>query len=139
MAKNKENQTPAPEIPPATSSAPAAATMSGETGSPDAASSLEGGLQPASADGYKEAGTTPAPASASEQNDQTGPVEAVPMFPAPEEPVLYSLEELAQAKRVPSWQSAALHRLMGWEPGKHVSEAEYMAGLARLKNRRIGG
>ena len=40
---------------------------------------------------------------------------------------------------MPGWQTAALHRLMGWEPGKKVTGAAYKAGLARLKNRRIGG
>jgi hypothetical protein len=55
------------------------------------------------------------------------------------EPELLTLEELAAANRVPGWQSAALHRLMGWEPGKQVTEAEYRAGLDRLKTRRIGG
>jgi hypothetical protein len=64
--------------------------------------------------------------------------------PAPEESEapglkLYTLEEMAEANRVPSWQGAALHKLMGWEPGKRVSLGEYKAGLARLKNRRIGG
>ena len=62
--------------------------------------------------------------------------------PAPEsepEPELFSLEELAGTHRVPGWQTAALHRLMGWEPGKKVTGAAYKAGLARLKNRRIGG
>jgi hypothetical protein len=52
---------------------------------------------------------------------------------------LFALEELASKNRIPGWQSAALHKLMGWEPDKMVSEADYKAGLARLKNRRIGG
>jgi hypothetical protein len=86
--------------------------------------------------------TTPAPEASPEQNEQPGP-EAAPPAPAPEEEApelkLYTLEEMAEANRVPGWQSAALHRLMGWEPGKRVRAAEYKAGLARLKNRRIGG
>jgi hypothetical protein len=80
---------------------------------------------------------------APEQGEQTGPAEAAPPAPAPEEEApelkLYTLEELAEANRVPGWQSAALHKLMGWEPGKRVRAAEYKAGLARLKSRRIGG
>jgi hypothetical protein len=52
---------------------------------------------------------------------------------------LKSITELADFFRLPTWQSAALHRLMGWAPGKRVTEAAYKAGLARLKNRRIGG
>jgi hypothetical protein len=55
------------------------------------------------------------------------------------DPPLERIEDLAEANRVPGWQSAALHKLMGWEPGKRVSAAEYKTGLARLKNRRIGG
>jgi hypothetical protein len=65
-----------------------------------------------------------------------------PPAPAPAQvskPELFSLEELAEANRVPGWQSAALHKLMGWEPGKRVTENVYKAGLARLKTRRIGG
>ena len=73
-------------------------------------------------------------APALEKNEQPDSLEA-----APEAPTLFSLEELAEAKRVPGWQSAALHKLMGWEPGKRVSETEYAAALARLKSRRIGG
>jgi hypothetical protein len=108
----------------------------------------------------EEAGTTPAPeegkAPAPEQSEQPGAVEAAPPVPAPEESatpapenpestedpedhVLYSLEELADAKRVPGWQIAALHKMMSWEPGKRVSETEYTAALVRLKNRRLGG
>ena len=52
---------------------------------------------------------------------------------------LASIEELANAQRLPTWQSAALNRLMGWGSGKKVTEAEYKAALNKLKNRRIGG
>ena len=94
-----------------------------------------------------------------EKNKQPGAVEAAPDYGpydeeeeeelkeleerkklrGPEAPTLFSLEELAEAKRVPGWQSAALHKLMGWEPGKRVSETEYVEALARLKGRRLGG
>ena len=53
--------------------------------------------------------------------------------------LLFSLSELAARHRLPSWQVAALNRLMGWEDGKKVSEAEYAVALGGLKNRRIGG
>jgi hypothetical protein len=56
----------------------------------------------------------------------------------PEEP-LYTLSGAAEKFRVPAWQSAALHTLMEWAPGKRVREGEYASALARLKNRRIGG
>jgi hypothetical protein len=62
--------------------------------------------------------------------------------PAPEqdgEPELFTLSELAEKFRLPSWQSAALHKLMEWEPGKQVTETEYLNGMAALKNRRVGG
>ena len=52
---------------------------------------------------------------------------------------LVGVEELASKHRIASWQTAALCRLMGWEPGKLVTEAEYKDALARLNNRRIGG
>ena len=51
---------------------------------------------------------------------------------------LMSLEELAQQFRVPGWQHAALCKLMGWQPGKAVTLAEYETGLAALSGRRLG-
>lgn len=51
---------------------------------------------------------------------------------------LISLEELAQQFRVPGWQHAALCKLMGWQPGKMVSLAEYETGLTALSGRRLG-
>jgi hypothetical protein len=57
----------------------------------------------------------------------------------PPAPKLLTLSAAAELYRVPSWQSAALHKLMGWEPGKNVTVEEYAAALVRLKNRRLGG
>jgi hypothetical protein len=54
-------------------------------------------------------------------------------------PKLLTLSAAADLYRVPAWQSAALHKLMGWEPGKSVTVEEYAKALVRLKNRRIGG
>lgn len=52
---------------------------------------------------------------------------------------LQSLDELALLFRVPTWQQAALTRLMGWAPDKSVSEADYADALEALNSRRMGG
>ena len=83
-----------------------------------------------------DAPSAPAPASVEPESPAPAPEEAAP---AATPASLYSLEELASVRRIPGWQAAALHKLMGWEPGKRVSETEYVAALARLKNRRLGG
>lgn len=75
---------------------------------------------------------TPAPA----QEQAPAPAQKPEPAQAPE---LLTLAELAAKFRLPGWHSAALHKLMGWEPGKKVTEAEYRKGMAALKNRRIGG
>lgn len=55
------------------------------------------------------------------------------------DPPLERLEVLADRHRVPTWQQAALCRLMGWEDGKMVANAEYLDALDKLKTRRVGG
>lgn len=66
-----------------------------------------------------------------------------PITPAPQVTgqgeQLFSLDELAHANRVAGWQQSSLMRLMGWQPGKMVTEAEYEAALDQLNNRRQGG
>ena len=52
---------------------------------------------------------------------------------------LESLNVLADRHRVPTWQQAALGRLMGWEAGKMVSNADYVSALDKLKSRPVGG
>lgn len=59
--------------------------------------------------------------------------------PKKEAPALESLAVLADRHRVPTWQQSALCRLMGWEDGKMVSNAEYLDALDKLKTRRVGG
>lgn len=51
----------------------------------------------------------------------------------------FELSVLASRHRVPSWQQAALLRLMGWADGKMVTDADYQAALAGLHGRRMGG
>lgn len=126
MAKSKDTQAAAP------------APASEATDAPV----LEKNEQPGAENAPAEA-PAPAPAEAPAPTPAEAPVPAPERLEEepqePEAPTLYSLEELAGAKRVPGWQSAALHKLMGWEPGKRVSEAEYTKALVCLKNRRIGG
>jgi hypothetical protein len=120
MAKSKENQTQAPEE---TAKAPAPELNKTD----DELNTTAPELNNPAPDGPVAAQEQAAP----ESND-----------PAPEqtpEPALYTLEELINQNRIPGWQAAALHKMMGWEAGKKVSAAEYALGLARLKNRRIGG
>lgn len=71
----------------------------------------------------------------------TGTPPEPPETPEPEKeaPSLESLAVLADRHRVPTWQQAALARMMGWADGKKVSEADYTGALAVLRNRRIGG
>ena len=52
---------------------------------------------------------------------------------------LESLSVLADRHRVPTWQQAAVNRLMGWEAGKMVSNADYVSALDKLKARPVGG
>ena len=50
-----------------------------------------------------------------------------------------SLSVLADRYRVPSWQQAALCRMMGWADGKMLTDDEYQAALAELSARHLGG
>jgi hypothetical protein len=139
MAKSKENQAKAPapalEEPkaPAQGEQPGVPEIAPEAPAPEESTVPGPGEQSGAAD------TTPeAPAPAPEEPKAIAQVSDPDPDPDPELK-LYTLEELAEANRIPGWQSAALHKLMGWEPGKRVTENVYKAGLARLKNRRIGG
>lgn len=64
-------------------------------------------------------------------------VENKPETPNPD--TLQHLNTLAATHRVPGWQQAALARLMGWEDGKMVTDAEYRTALDLLGNRKQGG
>lgn len=55
------------------------------------------------------------------------------------QPQLESLAVLADRHRVPGWQQAALMRMMGWDDGKMVTDAEYRMALDKLRSRRLGG
>lgn len=54
-------------------------------------------------------------------------------------PPLFDLSHLADKYRVAAWQMAALMRCMGWDEGKMVSEADFLAATAKLGERRMGG
>lgn len=58
---------------------------------------------------------------------------------AAQAPELKSLSALADRHRVPSWQQAALCRMMGWADGKMLTDAAYKAALAKLSARHLGG
>ena len=73
-----------------------------------------------------------------QKSDSTAPAPKTPE-PEKEVPALESLAVLADRHRVPTWQQAALCRLMGWEDGKMVANAEYLDALDKLKTRRVGG
>lgn len=77
----------------------------------------------------------------SEQNVQTRPEQATPdsaMITQVENAGPKPLHALAVLHRVSGWQQAALVRMMGWEDGKVVTEAEYLAALATLSGRKLG-
>lgn len=59
--------------------------------------------------------------------------------PQDDTPELESLSVLSNRHRVPTWQQAALMRLMGWNEGKKVYDVDYTKALEALKGRRIGG
>lgn len=52
---------------------------------------------------------------------------------------LESVNTLADRHRVPSWQLAALLRLMDWEDDIMVSDGDFQAAIGKLNQRRIGG
>jgi len=56
----------------------------------------------------------------------------------PQAPLL-AIAALANRHRVPSWQLAAVMRLMGWTDDKLVTEIEFTDALTALGKRRIGG
>lgn len=63
---------------------------------------------------------------------------AAPAPEAPKEDGLVSIDALAVDFRLPSWQAAALERMMQWEKGKRVSKKDYAAALEKLKKRPLG-
>lgn len=76
--------------------------------------------------------------SGNDPADRSGPATREEGPAAPEN-ALKNLNELALSFRVPTWQQAALLRLMGWTEDKSVSEAEYADALDALNSRRMGG
>ena len=65
--------------------------------------------------------------------------EPVPEAERPQAPLLESIAILSDRHRVPGWQQAALMRMMGWDDGKMVTDAEYRMALDKLRSRRLGG
>jgi hypothetical protein len=82
-----------------------------------------------------------APAAEQSGTDGQGAVQEQPPVPPVQEgePELFTLAELAETFRLPSWHSEALHRMMEWEPDKQVSEDAYRKAMEGLKTRRMGG
>lgn len=74
--------------------------------------------------------------NASTPSDVPDAMEQAPQVDTPE---LESLSVLSDRHRVPTWQQAALTRLMGWSDGKRVRDTDYTKALEALKGRRIGG
>lgn len=52
---------------------------------------------------------------------------------------LESINVLADRHRLPSWQLAALLRMMDWQDGIMVSDEDFRAAINKLRSRRIGG
>lgn len=75
--------------------------------------------------------------SEEQQEDVSEPVTVVALDSKSVTQVL-SLGELAARHRISTWQQAALTRLMGWQEGKVVTDADYRAALDRLNARRLG-
>ena len=73
-----------------------------------------------------------------EQTQATPETPEAQTTPAADE-ALQNLSVLADAYRVPTWQTAALCRMMGWQDGKMVTASEYADALARLSSRPVGG
>lgn len=52
---------------------------------------------------------------------------------------VHTISVLADRHRVPSWQVAAMLRMMGWEADKMATEQEFAEAINMLQSRRIGG
>ena len=52
---------------------------------------------------------------------------------------LLPVEEIARARDLPSWETAALMAAAGWAPGKQVSENDFEDALKAFRNRPQGG
>lgn len=84
-------------------------------------------------------GTAPADTEEGSKGDANTPPDDTEQAPQVDTPELESLSVLSDRHRVPTWQQAALMRLMGWNEGKKVYDADYTKALEALKGRRIGG
>lgn len=93
--------------------------------------------QNANTEDDKDEGRLKAPAIGDEDKPQEN--EPGPEAERAQAPLLESIAILSNRHRVPGWQQAALMRLMGWDDGKFVTDAEYRAALDKLRSRRLGG
>ena len=84
-------------------------------------------------DAANKAGTSP------EEGTEGKPENSQEFAPEQEVSELESMNVLADRHRVPTWQQSAVNRLMGWEAGKMVSNADYVSALDKLKARPVGG
>lgn len=52
---------------------------------------------------------------------------------------LHLVEDLAMARKLPSWELAGLRHATGWRAGKQVSEDEFESALELFRSRPVGG
>ncbi|OGV50946.1 MAG: hypothetical protein A2X49_15370 [Lentisphaerae bacterium GWF2_52_8] len=52
---------------------------------------------------------------------------------------LLPVEEIARARDLPSWETAALMAATGWAPGKQVTNEAFDEALTLFRNRPQGG
>lgn len=55
-----------------------------------------------------------------------------------ENPPLFPFYELVNKNRIPTWQSAAILKLLEKEDDVHLTEQEFSQALERLYNRKMG-
>lgn len=57
----------------------------------------------------------------------------------PQASELFDVQDIADEKGVPGWETAGLMKAAGWVAGKQISEKEFETALDNFRNRRQGG